>query len=312
MKLIFTNQYSELLLLVNGLALLLFYAARKKKSQRAMKFGNYKTLKKVAGESFINPSKVILAIKMLAMTLLIIGISNPVLQSEEPSTNSDYVLAIDTSSSMLTSDLGESRLSSAKSVSREFIDEVGNSTNIGVLSFSGQINNQTGLEGDKSKSKNFISNLEVGNYAGTAIGEAIYSSTTILLNSQENKTVILITDGVNNQGKSVNESIEYAVDQDTTVNTIGIGSGANRTDSRPDNSSEVVYPNLDSRQLKTIAERTGGNYTAVSSEEELQNALLDFNTSKVRTDFSNEILLLALLLFLGEWALGTTRYDILP
>ena len=68
MKLIFTNQYTELLLLANGLALLLFYAASQKKKQRAMKFGNYETLQKVAGKNFLSSSRIILAIKMLALT----------------------------------------------------------------------------------------------------------------------------------------------------------------------------------------------------------------------------------------------------
>jgi hypothetical protein len=64
--------------------------------------------------------------------------------------------------------------------------------------------------------------------------------------------------------------------------------------------------------LKQISSETGGNYTTVTSESELRDALLNIETSTVETDFSNHLILLALVLFLGEWALGTTRYDILP
>lgn len=311
MKLIFTNQYTELMLLANGLALLLFYAASQKKKQRAMKFGNYETLQKVAGKNFLSSSRVILAVKMLALTTLIIGISNPVLQQEVPATGSGYVLAIDTSSSMLATDLEPSRLQSAKTVSQKFIERLSNSTEIGAVSFSGQINNKTDLTENKNSVKRFISNLEVGNYAGTAIGDAVYNSVTLMLNSNENRTVILITDGVNNRGRPINESIEYANSRDVKVNTIGIGKTFENT-SDTGNMSEISYPNLNSEKLQEISMRTGGNYTTVTSEQELENALLQVEKSTVRTDFSDELILLALLLFLGEWALGTTRYDILP
>ncbi len=311
MKLIFTNQYTELLLLANGLALLLFYAASQKKKQRAMKFGNYETLQKVAGDNFLSSSRVILAVKMLALTTLIIGISSPVLQQEVPSTGSDYVVAIDTSSSMLATDLEPSRLQSAKTVSNEFVGRLSNSTEIGAVSFSGQINNKTDLKTNKNSVKIFISNLEVGSYAGTAIGDAVYNSVTLLLNSRENRTVILITDGINNRGRPINESIEYANSRNVRVNTIGIGKSFENSSSTG-NQSEIGYPNLDSDKLREISRRTGGNYTTVTSEQQLENALLELEKSTVRTDFSDELILLALLLFLGEWALGTTRYDILP
>lgn len=307
MKLILTNQYSNLLLLVNGLAILLFYASRKKKSQRVMKFGNFETLQKVSKDNFLEPSKVILAVKMLAMTLLIIGISNPVIQTEAMSTNSDYVLAIDSSSSMLTSDIGDSRLSSAKDASINFVEKLSNSTSIGVVSFSGRIGNQTGLNDNKAEVKDAISSIEVGNYAGTAIGDAIYFSSVSLSSSSERKQVVLITDGVNNQGRSINESLNYAKEENITINTIGIGSQEEKS-----GSENVKYPNLNSSRLEEIAEETGGNYTTVGSEKEFEQAFLDFSKSKVEKDISDPILLLALLLFLAEWGLGTTKYDILP
>lgn len=310
MKLVFTNQYAELLLLVNGLAVLLYYAARKKKKQRAMKFGNYETLEKVAGKSFLSSNRIMLGLKMLALTSLIIGVSNPVLERQVPATGSDYVIAVDTSSSMLATDLDPSRLEAAKSVSREFTSRLSNSTEIGAVSFSGRINNETGLKSDKEEVRDFLSNLEVGEYAGTAIGDAIYSSVTMLMSSDENRTLILITDGVSNRGRSVNESVDYAVERDVRIDTIGIGSS--NTSTSQGNESEIDYPNLNSDQLMEISEATGGNYSTVTSEQELEDALLDVDETTVRTDFSDPLIFLALILFLGEWALGTTRFDVLP
>jgi Ca-activated chloride channel family protein len=249
---------------------------------------------------------------MLALTTLIIGISNPVLQREVPSTGSDYVIALDSSSSMLTSDLETSRLNSAKAVSDDFIIETSNSTRIGAVSFSGRINNETELTSDHERIRAFIRNVEAGGYAGTAIGDAVYTSTTILSDSQNNRTVILITDGVNNRGIDLNDSIEYAQDNRVKVNAIGIGSQQNESFEEPGNESRISYPNLDTEGLERISSETGGNFTTVTSESGLRDALLSVERSTVQTDFSDPLILLALLLFLGEWALGTTRYDILP
>lgn len=311
MKLILTNQYTEILLLFNGAAALLYYASKKRKKQRAMKFGNYETLQKVAGKSFLSSSRVMLAIKMAAITSLIVGISSPVLQYDAQATGSDYVIAVDTSSSMLTTDLEPTRLSAAKSVSSTFISQLNNQTKVGSISFSGRINNRTQLSSDPNKAQGYISSYEVGEYAGTAIGDAIYTSANILMNSNENRTVILITDGITNTGRSVNESVKYAKDRDVKINTIGIGSS--REENREiSNRSEIEYPNLNSSRLKQISESTGGVYSAVESRGELEDALLKLEKTKVTRDISEPLLLLALILLLGEWTLGTTKFDVLP
>jgi von Willebrand factor type A domain. len=232
------------LLLVNGIAVLLYYAARKRKKQRAMKFGNYETLEKVAGKSFLSSNKIMLLLKMAAITSLILGISSPVLQYKAQATGSDYVIAVDTSSSMLATDLEPTRLEAAKSASSTFTSQLSNQTEIGSLSFSGRINNQTQVKADVQEVKEFISNYDVGTYAGTAIGDAIYTSTNMLMNTDENRTLILITDGISNTGRSVNESIQYARDRQVKINTIGIGES--KGNEQRANSSEIKYPNLNS------------------------------------------------------------------
>jgi len=267
-----TNQYAELLLLVNGVAVLLYYAAKKRKKQRAMKFGNYETLEKVAGKSFLSSNKIMLLLKMAAITSLILGISSPVLQYQAQATGSDYVIAVDTSSSMLATDLEPTRLEAAKSVSSTFTSQLSNQTEIGSLSFSGRINNKTQIKADKEEVREFISRYEVGAYAGTAIGDAVYTSTNMLINTEENRTLILITDGISNTGRSVNESIQYAQDRQVKINTIGIGES--KENEQTTNSSEIQYPNLNSSRLRQISNATDGAYSTVTSRKELEDTLL--------------------------------------
>jgi Ca-activated chloride channel family protein len=289
---------------------LLYYAAKKRKKQRVMKFGNYETLEKVAGKSFLSSNKVMLLLKMAAITSLILGISSPVLQYQAQATGSDYVIAVDTSSSMLATDLEPTRLEAAKSVSSTFTSQLSNQTEIGSLSFSGRINNKTQIKADKEEVREFISRYEVGAYAGTAIGDAVYTSTNMLINTEENRTLILITDGISNTGRSVNESIQYAQDRQVKINTIGIGES--KENEQTTNSSEIQYPNLNSSRLRQISNATDGAYSTVTSRKELEDTLLNMEETTVDTELSDPLIFLALILLLGEWILGTTRFDVLP
>lgn len=290
--------------------MLLYYAAKKRKKQRAMKFGNYETLEKVAGKSFLSSNKIMLLLKMAAITSLILGISSPVLQYQAQATGSDYVIAVDTSSSMLATDLEPTRLEAAKSVSSTFTSQLSNQTEIGSLSFSGRINNKTQIKADKEEVREFISRYEVGAYAGTAIGDAVYTSTNMLINTEENRTLILITDGISNTGRSVNESIQYAQDRQVKINTIGIGES--KENEQTTNSSEIQYPNLNSSRLRQISNATDGAYSTVTSRKELEETLLNMEETTVDTELSDPLIFLALILLLGEWILGTTRFDVLP
>lgn len=290
--------------------MLLYYAAKKRKKQRAMKFGNYETLEKVAGKSFLSSNKVMLLLKMAAITSLILGISSPVLQYQAQATGSDYVIAVDTSSSMLATDLEPTRLEAAKSVSSTFTSQLSNQTEIGSLSFSGRINNKTQVKADKEEVREFILRYEVGAYAGTAIGDAVYTSTNMLINTDENRTLILITDGISNTGRSVNESIQYAQDRQVKINTIGIGES--KENEQTTNSSEIQYPNLNSSRLRQISNATDGAYSTVTSRKELEDTLLNMEETTVDTELSDPLIFLALMLLLGEWILGTTRFDVLP
>ncbi|MFB6213095.1 MAG: VWA domain-containing protein [Candidatus Nanohaloarchaea archaeon] len=316
MKLVFTDQYANILFLVNGLAILFYIGAKKKKKQRAMKFGNYETLQKVAGKNFLKSSNVILVARLLALTALIIGISNPVIVREVPSTGSDYVVAIDASGSMLTSDFEPNRLQAAKDVSRQFVNRLSDSVEIGVISFSGDVKREQELTPDTDAVKESISNIGMGQAAGTAIGDAIFTGSSMLMDSNETRRLILVTDGRNNVGSSLNESIQFAQKQNVTVTAIGIGSTEERGQQfgtvEGQNASRAEFPNLNPGKLNRTAKKTGGRLLTVTDRAELESAFLSFEKSTQRTDISIYFIFLALALMLAEWILGTTRYSILP
>lgn len=316
MKIVFTDQYANLLFLINGLIILFYLGARKKKRQRAMKFGNYETLQKVAGKNFLKSSNVVLLIKMAALTSLIIGISNPVLLEEVPSSKSDYVIAVDSSGSMLENDIQPNRLEAAKSISNEFIGRLSEGTKVGIVSFSGDVKRESTLTENHEEVIGTMEGLETGSSAGTAIGDALFTASSMLLDANRSRTVILITDGENNVGSSLNESIEYAVSHNITVNAIGIGqkkeTGTEFETINGVNATKARFPDLNVENLNRTASRTGGELVTATNRSSLESAFLSFEKGENRTDISIYFIFLALGLMLLEWMLGTTRYSILP
>jgi Ca-activated chloride channel family protein len=318
LKLVFTNQYANILLIANSLALLFYLGAKKKKRQRAMKFGNYKTLQKVAGKNFLKSSNIMLVTRMLALTALVIGISSPALEYEELSTGTDYMIAVDTSPNMLTADVEPTRLQAAKDTGAQFVQQLSNRTQVGVISFAGEVNDEKSLSSNKPATVAAIQDIEPGDTAGTALADAIYASSTKLIDSNESRTILVLSDGNNNVGGSLNESVDYANSHNIKINTIGVGERRNASDSsgyeivNGVNASRADYPNMNTENLAYVANKTGGKFITVSNTDNLEEVFLEFEQNTVQEDISIYFIFAALILMLIEWVLGTTRFSILP
>lgn len=315
-ELVLTDKYAEVLLLINAVAILLYLASKRKNKRRAVKFGNFETLKKVSGGSFVKSSNFVLLVRLSALTALVIGISSPVLVDEVPAANSDYVLAIDSSGSMLSADFEPNRFSAAKDISSDFVRELSDTTGVGVVSFSGSVETESEIISDKQSTIETIQEVETGEQAGTAIGDAVSASTSLLLESNMSKKIIVITDGRNNVGSSINESASFAARNNVTVNAIGIGSVKNESQDygivAGQNASRAQFPNLNSESLSELAAKTGGEFKTVTNTSALRSALVEIDTSERREDFSTIFIFLGVALLLVEWMLGATKYSVMP
>lgn len=315
-KLILTNQHAELFLLLNGLAVILYFTARRKSKQRAIKFGNYSTLEKVAGSDFLKSSNFVLLTRLFALSALLVAISNPVLQQEAASSKADYVIAIDSSASMLSDDLKPTRFEAAKRISSDFASGLADKTLVGVVSFSGEVKKEQELSSDREAALQSIRTIRSGEAGGTAIGDAISASTSMLIGNNRSKAIVLITDGRNNRGSSVNESLEFAKNQNTTIHAIGIGSKRENRSSYAQlngrNASRAVFPNLNQSQLRNLARETGGSFNTVTNSSGLQSAFTEIRSSTRETELTFHFAMIAAGFLLLEWILGTTSLATLP
>jgi len=315
-KLSFTAEYTGLLLLLNGLIILIFLYSRRKDRERAMNFGNYETLKKVSGGNFLRSNDLILLVRIVAVSALLIGLSSPVLVQNVTGSDSNFVIALDSSSSMFTGDIEPNRFEAAKDASQNFVSELGNSSKVGLISYSGSLNQEQELTDDRSAVESAIGEVSIGDVGGTATGDAVSSSVSMLTGSERNKTVILITDGRNTEGQSLNESADFAQRQNVTVNTIGLGSTENDEQDfgivQGENASRMEFPNLNRQGLQNLSNITGGESIFVSNSEGLESAFIELEERETENEVAEWFFLLAGALMVIEATIRTTNFRVIP
>ncbi len=314
-EVVFANEYAGLLGLVVALLIAITIYTKKMQRARAMKFGNYETLKKVAGENFIQTSYILELIKLGAVSMLILGVSGPQLVQEETVADASYVIALDSSSSMFTTDISPTRFDAAKEISRGLINDMTNNTRLGIVTYSGNVQTESEVSRNLPEKRRVLRNVSIGETAGTAIGDAIISSGTLLEN-YEKKRIVLITDGENNVGSSMNESLRYAKNQNISVYTIGLGTNQSQESQfgtiRGENASRADFPNLNLDQLRRLSNSTGGKSVFVSENTGIQPGFINIQKENVKTDISNLFVFLGCLILITEWALKSTGLEVIP
>lgn len=274
---------------------------------------------------------VLFAIKLFAIALLIVVLARPQSSNswENISTQGiDIVLAIDISGSMLAQDLKPDRLEASKDVAIEFIAGRPNDR-IGLVVFSAESFTQCPLTTDHSVLINLFKDVKSGIVEdGTAIGVGLANAVKRLKDSEAiSKVIILLTDGVNNQG--VIDPItagELAKTFGIRVYTIGVGTQGNAPYPVQDMFGRThimqVPVEIDEEVLQQIADITGGKYFRAFDNNKLRQIYSEIDKmekSKINVkEFSRKneeylpFALAAFILLLLEFLLRKTIMRSLP
>jgi Ca-activated chloride channel family protein len=179
----------------------------------------------------------------------------------------DLVVALDTSKSMLASDVAPNRLARAKLAVQDLLAEL-QGDRIGLVAFAGSAFVQCPLTLDRNAFRESLDAVEVGLIprGGTNLTEAIDSSLEAFEGRQgSHQAVVLITDGEDHEGK-VEDAIKHATERGVKVFTVGIGTAEGElipTEGGTflkDRKGQVVKSRLDEETLKKLALDTGGVY----------------------------------------------------
>ncbi len=240
----------------------------------------------------------------------------------------DIVLALDISTSMRAQDFLPNRFEAAREVASEFISER-LTDRVGLVIFAGKAYTQAPLTLDYGFLQTMLSRVEMGEIEdGTAIGTALAMAVNRLKNTEAvSKVVILLTDGQNNRGEiDPVTAAELAQTLGVRVYAIGVGTRgeAPYVVNHPflGRQIQMVKVEIDEDMLRTVAERTGGQYFRATDNEGLRAVYDEISTlerTKIEeqqyTDYEERyprFLWPALALLLLEVVLSSTRLRTFP
>lgn len=277
--------------------------------RRALKFANFPAIAKVTGGELLTSNNTLLILRIVIITCIILAVAGTTVWYKGKTNDYDFVLAIDASSSMLAEDFKPNRLEAAKDEAVKFLDSVVN-VHVGVLSFSGSTFIEQELTDDMYNIKKAIENIEVKTLGGTNLGDAIVTSSNLLVKSDRSKMIILLTDGQSNVGVPLQEAVDYANKQHVVVNTVGIGTSKGG-EFRDIGAISV----LDEDSLRAIANNTEGNYYSAVDRESLAGVyknIVSLTEKRIKKNLSPLLILFSLILLFLEWSLVNTKYKTIP
>ena len=219
------------------------------------------------------------ALRAAAFALLVVALARPQDVEQNVRTNTegiDIMLAIDVSGSMLARDFKPDRITAAKEVAGSFIaDRYGD--RIGLVAFAGEAFTQSPLTTDQSTLQTLLARIRSGLIEdGTAIGNGLATAINRLRESDaKSKVIILLTDGVNNQGQ-IAPMTAAEIAKEHVDGTEGMAPYP-----AIDMFGNLTFVNqkveIDEKVLKAISDMTGGRYFRATDKEKLKAVYDEIN-----------------------------------
>lgn len=206
--------------------------------------------------------------------------------SERKSRGLDIVFIIDSSKSMLATDLRPTRLDRAKLAVVDLVERL-ESDRIGLVAFAGQAFLQTPPTLDYSAFRESLDSLNPGimTSGGSDLGYALEESAKAFPSENNVKVAVLLTDGEDLGGNAITAAND-ALEQGIQVFAIGIGTPEGEylrikneqgdDEFVRDSSGQPVLSKLDESNLQEIARITGGSYSRLSGDslDQLYNSVI--------------------------------------
>ena len=275
----FGQPYYLLLLLLLPI-LVLWYFKHGHNQEATIRYSNLDLIPESVIRSGRLKNLVFILGRIAIMLLIILALARPRISDTIRETKMeiiDILLVIDQSSSMLAQDFKPNRLEAAKEVAKTFIKER-QGDRLGLIVFAGESYIQCPLTRDIDVLLEFTDEIEIidREHDGTAIGMAIANSINRLRESEAiSKTIILLSDGSNNQGElDPITAADLAAKFDIKIYTVAAGTHGLApypvTDAWGRQVIQKVQVDVDEESLKEIAEITGGQFFRATDNKSLQ------------------------------------------
>jgi Ca-activated chloride channel homolog len=239
-----------------------------------------------------------LTLRTVAFALIIIALLGPsfgAAKREVKSVGKDIMICVDLSKSMDAFDIQPTRLEKVKFEMKRIV-EAFNSDRIGIIIFSSEAFMQCPLTFDQNALNLFIetmnSNLVPG--GGTDFGPPLRMALSKLKDDPnssgqtKSKIIVLISDG-EDFGEETKEIASDVENEGIKLFTLGVGTekGGNiyaGNGLKVDRAGKVVTSKLSAKELKELANRTGGQYFEINESRNDVSRLIN-NISKIEGEF---------------------------
>ena len=209
---------------------------------------------------------------LLALMFLVGALARPTVVRAVPREQAGVVLVVDVSLSMAATDIAPDRITAAKTAATDFVKTLPPQLRVGVVAFSELAGLVSPMSRDRAQTEDAIASLRpVG---GTAIGEGLYTALEEITRSSKASggtktpaTVLLLSDGKWNRGRSPDDAAAQAKQMGVKVFTVGLGTQGATLDL----GGRAVPVDLDETELKAIAQETGGTYSKSADAETLRD-----------------------------------------
>ena len=221
-----------------------------------------------------------LFLRTLFFALLIMAILGPSFggsKKEVKSIGKDIMICVDLSKSMDAFDIQPTRLEKVKNEMKKLVAAF-NSDRIGLIIFGSEAFMQCPLTYDQNALNLFIETMNTGlvPVGGTDFAPALRMALDKLekdeqVNEPKSKVVILISDG-EDFGQETGEVVNEIENRDIKLFTLGVGTekGGNiyaGNGVKKDREGNPVLTKLNSRSLRSIADKTGGQYFEINDSK---------------------------------------------
>ena len=225
----------------------------------------------------ISPSRLKLrfGLLILAVTFLLVALARPQygydLQEVEQR-GLDIMVAVDTSKSMLATDIAPNRLTRAKLGALELMQRA-TTDRLGLIAFAGDAFLECPLTIDNSAFQQSVKALDVNSIpeTGTSLSSCIDTALKAFKEKDHYKALVIFTDGEDNDSETgAEEAAQRAAKEDLKIFTVGVGSTEGTLIQVPDANGNLDYvrddqgnvhkSKLNEALLNQIATITGGFY----------------------------------------------------
>jgi Ca-activated chloride channel homolog len=217
---------------------------------------------------------------LLSLVALATALARPAVDTQQPLERATIILAIDVSLSMQAEDVAPTRLEAAQEAAKQFVAELPETYNVGLVSFARSANILVSPTKDRQAVTYAIDGLTLAE--ATATGEAVFTSLEAIrmvpahgAEGAPPARIVLLSDGFRTTGRSLEEAAAAASAANVPVSTIAFGTDSGVVEI----GGQLQRVPVDRHSLAELAETTQGYFYEAASVTELKKVYEDMGSS---------------------------------